>query len=217
MLAISRIILIILLNHASFAESPVKKKCDYNDWRCRGSFYLSAGALLGHLFFTNNAITLLSSYTTTPERVFPNNLVGIRVGFGNRIYNHPRFTYEINYNQLFPAIKNDHDIKVVRTSKALSLSLGYSLNPGNRLEGRLVANAIIDSGYNRISGLVDGYYHTNSINFTEIFPAVGISGTFHVNSRFSFKVTELYQIIHYNVNANAAIVSALSLQYYPAL
>jgi len=208
------IVYLMMFHTSCITAESISTPCD--DWRCHGSFYWGGGFVFSHLLLNDNPIMLLPGFVTTPQQAFPSDLFGLRFAFGDRIPEHPRYTYEVSYAQLLSREKTDQRVEVSRASKAISASLSYTFNPGYRLEARFLTGAILDSGTYSITGTVHDVYGSNRINFTDVFPFFGVSGVYNINSKCSLKLTEQYQLVHYNLNANAAFVSLVSLQYYPA-
>ncbi|KTD70783.1 hypothetical protein [Legionella tucsonensis] len=212
------IIFSITLSNLIFA-AEVKKNCDKADWSCHGSFYITGGYVFANTLFNNNQLSLsppgLPTINFTPHDAFPNNVNGMRWGFGSGFGDNLPFIYELDYNQIFTHSETKDGLKISRASKSLVVIFGYTLNPKNRLRASLVGGGSVISTYLTATTVAPRQFFSQNTNSVDVDPFLGGSLSYQINSKFALRAVEFYDFATYNRSAKGVIVTLLMLNYYP--
>jgi hypothetical protein len=217
----SQIVAIIVLMTLSslICAEEIKKNCNKADWSCHGSFYITGGYVFAKTIFNNNQLALSPpqqpTINFTPQGAFPNNVSGMRFGFGSGLGVNLPFTYELDYNQIFSQSKVNDGFKISRASKSLVAILGYTINPKNRLRTSLVGGASVISTYVTATTITPRQFFSQTTNSVDVDPFLGGSLTYQINSKLALRAVEFYDFATYNKSAQGAWVTLLMLNYYP--
>ncbi len=117
------------------------------DWRPKQPFYLTFGYSLTHELYRSQQVTINTvspPVTYNPVDVYPNNLSGMRLGFGAKLgSSQSRFGYEFDFNQVFASKRITPGLQITRPEKIILGFVDYLINPDSRLQGFLAAGGIV--------------------------------------------------------------------------
>lgn len=213
-------IFFLILSNLIFAAEIKEPCCCKDDWSSHGSFYITGGYVFAHFLYSKNLLSLTPpNHPTiffTPRSAFPNDFSGMRFGFGSGLGTNTHFNYELDYSQIFTRSKTHDGLTVYRSGKALVASLGYTINPKDRLRVILDGGAIVVSTYTTMATNFNNNFFSQTDNTVDVDPVLGGVLVFQINSKLAIRVCEFIDIATYNRSVRGALVTLLMLNFYPA-
>lgn len=206
----------LLMLTCLFFTAPVAHSADTK----KTPFYLTMGYSLSHQLYRSewSSISNLSPpvrYNT--EAVYPNNLSGLRLGFGAKLgSSKSRFGYELDYNQVFAKTRTTPGFYTTKAEKIALGFIDYELNPeASRLHWLIATGGIITNAVSTLKTLDPNPPSWSSSESTAINPAIAGVVLYPINSSFSLKGVFIWMITPYSNASHGTLIPLLMFNYYP--
>lgn len=205
-----------------FALFIVQQSCAAPlDWKPNSSFYLTAGYSLTHELYRPQKLTvtgILPPFSYNTQHVYPNNLSGIRFGFGARFGNKKsHYGYEFDFNQVLAKTRVTPGLKVTRPENIIVGFVDYTINPNARLQWILAGGAAITSVYLTTKTMAPNEVSLSNSTTTSVDPAIAGVVLYHINPSFAVKGVFIYKIAPYDLAIRGTLIPLVMVNYYPQL
>ncbi|PJD94499.1 MAG: hypothetical protein CK426_03685 [Legionella sp.] len=192
---------------------------DSLDWKPKQSFYLTAGYSLTHEMYRAQWTTINEvspAVTYNPTQVYPNNLSGLRFGFGSKLGNaDSQFGYEFDFNQVFAKTRTTQGLQVTRPEKIILGFVDYMVNPESRLQWFLAAGGVITNVPLTVKTIAPNQLSSSTSTSTSADPAVAAFFLYPLNSSLALKGIFIWKIAPYDTAITGTLIPLLMLNYYP--
>lgn len=175
--------------------------------------------MYSHIFYTPNSLNFTppnaSPVSYDPASDYPNDVLGMRFGFGNYLVEGLPFGYELDYNQTFTKSKISNDFSYGISTKSFVASLFYTLNPKDRIRVNLLSGLVVLSVNQTINSVTPEITYSTSTITTDVDPFLGCGVIYQINAKWAVRFVEFYDFGTYNQNLSGRVVSLLMLNFYP--
>lgn len=197
--------------HKSFAQEI--------DWMPKGSFYLTTGYSLTHELYRPLQETLTNiqpPITYNIQNTYPNNLSGMRFGFGARFGSKTsHYGYELDFNQVFEKARITSGLKITRPEKIVIGFVDYTINPQSRFQWILAGGGVITTVPLTTTTIAPNQASSSTSTTTSVDPAIAGVVLYHINSAFAVKGVFIYKIAPYDTSIRGTLIPLLMVNYYP--
>lgn len=191
------------------------------EWQPKSSFYLTTGYSLTHELYKPQQITVTSiqpPFTYNAQNVYPNNLSGMRFGFGGRLGSEAsHYGYEFDFNQVFAQTKITPGLKVTRPENIIVGFVDYTINPNSRLQWIVAGGAVITSVYLTTKTIPPNEVSLSTSTTTSADPVIAGVALYHITPSFAVKGVFIYKIAPYDAAIRGTLIPLIMLNYYPKI